>query len=154
MGNASHATVTHRIDGVDYQLGPLELEDLEYLEGWMKGRLIDAANDAAQRLPKSQGDRLLRQAMHEASEIDIFGSDFSKLLTPAGVAQMLYRMARRHHPDITPEDTRKWLSSQEAAEAIGAKISLLQANAGSKEDTGNGAPLRQPRRVRKMNRKE
>jgi hypothetical protein len=140
VSNATHATVPHTINGVEYQFSPLELEDLEWLELWLKARVVDAGTAAAMTTNKPTGDRILRMALAEAAEIDIFGGDFGKLLTPAGVSRMLYRMVIKNHPEVTIEQCRGWIATREAAEALTAKLDLLRAGGKEEPDT-NGAPL-------------
>ena len=151
----TNAGVLHKIDGIEYEFSPLTLEDLEWLEMWLKTRIIEAGSAAVQSVSQSQGDRILRMAAVEAAEIDVFGGDFAKLLSPAGVSRMLYRMTVKSHPEVTIEMCRDWISTREKAEAIHKKLDLIKAGSRSKEDAdSNGTPLRAPRhRAKKTKRR-
>ncbi len=142
MGNATHAGIRHVCDGVEYEFSPLELEDLEWLEMWLKARVIEAGNAAANSIPnEAQGDRILRMAASEAAGIDIFGGDFLKLLNPAGVTRILYRMVIRNHPEVTLEMCRNWISDAKKAKALLSKLELLRANVMGKEASTKETPL-------------
>lgn len=150
MSNITHAGVTHRIGDVEYEFAPLQLEDIEYLEMWLKTRVIEAGNAAAKLVPPHEGDRIIKMACEQAAEIDVLNGDFKKLLTVGGVSRMLWRMVTKKHPNVKVDDVTKWVMNAEISKALLPKLDLLSNMTNGEEPTGNGqVPLRRPRKGRR-----
>lgn len=145
--NITNAGVTHKIDGTDYEFSPLNLEDMEWLELWLKSRAIEAGRmSVPQDADEETADAMMAPVIAAANQINIFTSEgYEQLLTPGGVSRMLYRMLRLKQPKVTMEMCNEWLSDRGFMMEILPKIKLFSSSRGAAAAKGNGAAAKPAR---------
>lgn len=152
MGNITHATTPLTIDGVEYEFSPITLEDLEYLDTWVRSRVIEAArmslsDDASQEQIKAT----LLAANEAAAELSVFsGKGIQQLMQPIGAARFTMRLLKRKQPTVTAAMCFSWMMRPDVRVPLQAKLLDLFKSAtnqsapgegqGSDPTTGNGGP--------------
>lgn len=113
MTSITHAPKPFTVDGIDYEIAQITLEDLEFLDNWVAGRMMRAA-----RLSVEDDSDISPARRHEvlvaASEAALGASAFSNaglssLLSPVGASKFLQRLLRKSHPDITAAQCFGWM---------------------------------------------
>lgn len=131
MANASHAGVVVRVDDIDYEFCPLTVEDMEWLENWLKSRAIEAGRMSIPAdLTDAEHDRYMRPILEQANQINIMTVEgFQQLMSVAGVSRMLWRMLLRKQRGMELEIVQEWCNHKEKLQNIMPKISTLMQGA-------------------------
>lgn len=143
MGNITHAGKPIIIDGVEYELAPVNLEDLEYLDDWVRGRVIRAA-----RLSFDEGtsEAEKKMSMEAASIAAMESSVFSRggvgqLLTPLGASRFLMRLLQRKHKEVTAAQCFAWLMRKDLKAELFETLldKFTRASGGDVPSSGGGS---------------
>jgi hypothetical protein len=126
------------IDGKTYQVAELPIEELAYLQEWIRKNVPDPIKAVAPYLGSLRPeDRavVLDQARQDAARWPpkVGSTRAAEVLlgTEEGQAELLWRTMRVHRPDLTREETtrmyRQWLRDASADEAIRDRVGEIYA---------------------------
>jgi len=138
MGNVTRAGVNIEVEGKEYEFSPLTIEDIEWLENWLKQRAIENGRASIPNgLDQAEKDSLMRVVLSEANKINIMGDGFDQLMSVAGMARMIWRMLQRKHSYMLLETIQRWMQDPDIAKSILPRLSVLQT--GQPSPPANGA---------------
>jgi hypothetical protein len=148
MASITHAPRLVTIDGVEYEVAQITLEDLEYLDNWVAGRMLRAARlsveDDADVTPARRHEVLV-----SASEAALGASSFTRaglsvLTSPVGASKFLQRLMRKSHPDITAAQCFRWMMRKDTQDILNDVVlsSFKRAQTGdiASDPTNGGLP--------------
>lgn len=130
MANATKAGVTLEYGELEYELSPLGLRELEYLETYLQGRVIAAGRESIpEDASQEERDQLMRPIVTVAMSLSIMdGMGFNQLMNPAGIVRLFYVSLKRKTPTITLDICRKMIIDPEMSQQIKEAIELLNPN--------------------------
>jgi hypothetical protein len=98
------------INGITYQMSPLDDIGHDSLDEWAKAKYVESTAAILAKVPEADKALAYKVAYQEAAHITFMSDYGSRLMrTVEGVAQLLYEGIRRNHPEVTPEFLRKAL---------------------------------------------
>ena len=124
MPNITHAGRTLTIDDVEYELSPIKLEDLEYMDIWIMSRVMEASRlSLPPDIDESMRNAVLQAAATAALRASVFDSDgLGQLMRPLGAARFLCRLLRGSETKPTMEQCFKWLVREDIRNDLRQKL--------------------------------
>lgn len=146
MNNVTHASVTVSIGSKYYELSPLVLEDLEWLETWLKAKAIEAGRASIPaNCSEAEETRLMRPIVEASNRISLFDPNgFDQLLTAPGITRIVWCMVRKQHPEVTVELCGQWLMDKSIRKVLMDKVKLAGQFMSDKEASGNDTQESRP----------
>jgi len=129
--NATRETDIVEVDsGKEYTVSALGLMELESLETYIQGRIINAGrtsipDDATPEVEERMMQPVIAYAMNTSITDD---NGFKQLMNFGGIIRLIYYSLKREHPDITLEKCREFVVSGEQLKFLSpiGRINKLQ----------------------------
>jgi len=120
MANATNAGMPVKVGDVEYEFSPINVEDLEYFELWLKSQAIQAGRmSIPEDASPAEHARMLQEVITASNSINIFEDGaFDRLMTPGGLIRILHRMVCKKHPEIKLEHVKQWLHDRELVQNL------------------------------------
>lgn len=107
-----------------FQLSPLDDNSHESLDEWVRERYVEQTTKFIKALTSKEDKELaLNVAYSKASELTWLSSYGAKMIgTVDGMAQLLYELARKNHPEVTQKTMRELMLDPNNVAKVNAKF--------------------------------
>jgi hypothetical protein len=145
MPNTTTAGKLVIINGEEYTLSPPTWRDWEWLQNEMRGEFIRSWRAEKGDSTSEEDEKRIRA---QAKEMSMLGPDGgSWMMSPSGMARVVYAMLRHEHPDIELEDVAQWVVIEQSFELKNDAMELVSANLpGGKNANGHAKKKNQASR--------
>lgn len=112
--NATRETdIVELDDGTEWTVSSLGLLELEALETFIQGRVMNAGRASLpEDITPQVEERMMQPVIAYAMNTNITDDDgFTKLLNFSGITRLIYHSLKRSHPDITLEKCRQFVAT-------------------------------------------
>ena len=102
-------------DGNEYTVSAFGLMELEVLETFLQGRVMQAGRASLPTdIEPAEAERMMQPVIAYAMTLSIMDDDgYSKLLNFSGITRLIYYSLKREHPDIKLEKCRDFVNNVE-----------------------------------------
>ncbi len=122
----SNKTISFKIGEFDLTLSELSDESISEIDSFIQERIITIADRASRNLPSESRELILSIAIREAS-VAFFRSELGlkHIRTVDGMTFLLCKLAKKSHPNLTPDMLIEEMSKSEVIDEMVKKMNQL-----------------------------